>query len=430
MANDPIRVALWDDVEGLGAGAPMWDAESGTYTNFSIQSFLNSKRDGKIYGVKIPKSAVTACTKTESNAGIANPVPGTNAQAAADPYSQISPFFAWEVNGYVEDDGTPRVTAFKGDSRFSRTPAAGIQVWMLAPTLWWRMEEDDDFVYLSVCDSPLEGFELQPKAKLPTGVKRPYMIYAKYALSMVGGQARSISGQAPKTSTVSHNSLITQCKNATTGYSGKSYADDWYPKVMFLLKYANKSSQSVFAGVSNVSGGGVEDLRPTGTCDGVQGLDGAPTDPLDATEPFVLQGIELMLGMYETLGDVIFANEGDGWRPRRLLDSRFAATSVTSDYTDSGVEVPITNSTWQYSMYPSNAGGLLFGNGTGGSGTSGMGDGTFVNPLDTIATRQWLSLGYLSNGARAGLWFLLGAHPLGLVGWALGSRLSGVGRAG
>ncbi len=77
------------------------------------------------------------------------------------------------------------------------------------------------------------------------------MLYAKYALSIVGGVARSVSGQKIANRNVSHNSLITQCKTASTGYAGKSFADDWYVKTMFLLKYATKNSQSVSAGVTS-----------------------------------------------------------------------------------------------------------------------------------------------------------------------------------
>ena len=50
---------------------------------------------------------------------------------------------------------------------------------------------------------------------------------------------------------MSHNALITICKTATTGYSGRSVADDWYLKTMLLLKYATKNSQSVFQGCVN-----------------------------------------------------------------------------------------------------------------------------------------------------------------------------------
>ena len=406
---------------------PQFSRTLGEYPLEEMNKFLSSFLDGKTYGVRVPKSTATACTKTDANAGIATPVPGIIGRPAVDAYENRGPFFSIEVNGHVDEDGFPHVTAIYGDSRFSRT--GDEDVWVLTPALWWQLVDDgENHVELRVSDTYKLGFESQPKAYLPDGRRRPFMLYAKYPLSEVGGKARSVSGPQPRTGDVSHNTLITICKNATTGYSGKSFADDWYPKVMFLLKYANKNTQSVFGGTTYISGGTVEDLRACGTCDEVVG-DGAPFDPLATDQPFVLQKIELMHGMYETLGDVIFANTGDGWRPRLLFDSRLAATSVTSDYYDSGVQVPTTDNSWKYPLYPSSAGGLLFGDGLGGSGTTGMADGTYVNPDDTIGERQWRGLGALSNGAQAGLWFVRGLNALSSVGWNLGSRLSAVGRS-
>jgi hypothetical protein len=126
-------------------------------------------------------------------------------------------------------------------------------VWILTQTLYWRWDESgESAVELWVSDTQLQGYSPQPKAILPDGNLRPFMLYAKYLLSVdSSGNARSVSGAVLKNRTVSQSSLITICKTATTGYSGKSYADDWYVKIMFLLKYATKNSQSIFAGVTD-----------------------------------------------------------------------------------------------------------------------------------------------------------------------------------
>ena len=49
----------------------------------------------------------------------------------------------------------------------------------------------------------------------------------------------------------------------------------------------------------------------TGGCDAVVG-DGSPTSRTSGREPYTVQGIELGLGMYEILGDVILKSE---WSP-------------------------------------------------------------------------------------------------------------------
>ena len=98
------------------------------------------------------------------------------------------------------------------------------------------------------------------KAGKTDGSLRPYMLFAKYALSVdADGNPRTVSGAAVKTRTVSHDGGISLCKTASTGYSLKTAADDWYVKAMFLLKYATKNSQNVFAGCT----GHVEQVNPT-----------------------------------------------------------------------------------------------------------------------------------------------------------------------
>ena len=229
-----------------------WDETNQRYTNDSIVAMLEGWRDGLSYGVSIPKTSATACTKVASNAGIAAPTPGTIGTPAVDPYLGRGPFRYVEVNGTVDVDGTPHVTAIMGDGRFARDGSNG-DVWILAPVLWWREDATgNDAVVRYISDTHLAGMSAQPQAYLPGGGLRPYMLYAKYA-GVLGadGYMHSYSGFAPMTRNVSHNSLITQCRTATTGYSGKSVADDWYVKTMFLMKYATKNSQSVFAGCTN-----------------------------------------------------------------------------------------------------------------------------------------------------------------------------------
>lgn len=231
---------------------PIWDETTGRYTNQSITAMLAAQKNGLAYGVSIPKGSTTVCTKIGANAGIAAPTPGYIGSPAIDPYTQLGPFVHYNVNGFVDADGTPHVTAIEGDGNFKRDGSNG-NVWVLAPVLWWNMDETgNDAVTLSVSDTKLAGMSAQPQAYLPDGSMRPYMLYAKYIGSNDGeGNMVSVSGAKPWSRNLSHNTLITACNNATTGYSGKSIADDWYLKTMFLLKYATKNSQSVFTGCTN-----------------------------------------------------------------------------------------------------------------------------------------------------------------------------------
>jgi hypothetical protein len=242
IMSDETGQRIASALEAMARGSLLsYDEEAGEYKG--VDRWLRSMRDGRIYTVKVPTGSAVACVKADANEGVAVPTVGTNSRASVDPYAALAPFFHIDCNATVDADGVPRITAISGDGN----------VWVLAPVLYWKVADTSDGAYtaVSISDTQLPGFSPQPGAMLPDGSLRPCMIYAKYLLSGSGSDPKSVSGAQPRTRDVSHDSLITICKTATTGYSGRSVADDWYPKVMFLMKYATKNSQSVFAGCAS-----------------------------------------------------------------------------------------------------------------------------------------------------------------------------------
>lgn len=500
-----IAVAL----EGMGASpVPKFSEETGRYDNASIAAWLARMRNGKNYGVSIPKGSSTACTKTGANAGIANPKPGVIGRAAIDPYVNQGAFFFVEVNGGVDADGTPFVTAIDGDGRFSRLD----DTWVLTPVLYTLETETDDAVNLTASDTRQPGMKRQPAALLPNGAQRPYMLYAKYALSVdADGKPRSVSGAQVKRF-VSHDTGVSLMKTATTGDSFKTAADDWYVKVMFLLKYATKNSQSVFVGctgydvqmsptvaesnttrvvvakekadqiligssmilgthtgTSNDRGNGYNydvfdaatvikkvdvDASNTaihfdvakpfttattyllstvpwraGACDAVEG-DGSPTSCTDGKQPFVVQGIELGLGMYEVLGNVLIQYTGTGTVVYVNPDTKNEKTGSSPDSALSAGGFPgQATEGWNYALYCKTVNGLMIQQGTGASTSVGICDGNYKVADTTVGWREWLSLGRLGNRAVGGLWYVSGNGGTGDAWWSLGSRRSANGRA-
>ena len=237
-----------------------YDERTGRYTNTSIEAWLRGKRNGLTYGVEVPKSNIVECTKIGANQGIAVPTPGKIGTPAIDPYSVIGgPFFYMEVNGGCENSGVPYVVAVNGDKNFSRAHSDE-DTCILTPILYTREVETDVSIQFYISDTKYPGYEPEAGAILPDGTLRPYMLRAKYPLSKDSqGRPRSTSGIKPLTRTVSHNSLIDIMNAETTGYSGKTQNDEWYAKIMFLMKYATKNSQKYFAGCT----GHTEQIRPT-----------------------------------------------------------------------------------------------------------------------------------------------------------------------
>ena len=147
----------------------------------------------------------------------------------------------------------------------------------------------------------------------------------------------------------------------------------------------------------------------------------------------MLQGIELGLGMYESLGDVILSNLGSGQEVCLLPDSRLAATSVTANYRRTGKYLPNQAAAgWTYPTYPTSAEGLLFGADVGASTSTGMCDGQYLDAITPKSTYQWLSLGRLDLESNGGVWAVLVPtySALSFARWYVGSRLSAIGRGG
>lgn len=170
----------------------------------------------------------------------------------------------------------------------------------------------------------------------------------------------------------------------------------------------------------------------TGVLDDVDG-DGTITaaGATSGKEPFKIQGICCASGMNEILGNVIVKSDGaTGWKVYVNHDSRNESTTVTSDYEDTGKKLPSdATDGWKYPTYPTNAGGLLMGENTGGSTSMGLCDGEYVNKTETSGEREWRSVGGLGSGGGAGLWCVGASGGLSLADWYIGSRLSAIGRS-
>ena len=167
----------------------------------------------------------------------------------------------------------------------------------------------------------------------------------------------------------------------------------------------------------------------TGACDGVVG-DGSPSSNTSGKEPFVIQGIECMLGMYEVMSGVALRNDGaTGWRV--CVHEGYPDTTDMSQYEDTGVVLPTGEADgWHYPLNMVSARGILVGTDEGGSTTTGLCDGHFTNALATAGDREFQSLGLLWYWGVAGPFYVYGSSWVGSAVWSIGSRLSATGLHG
>lgn len=236
---------------------PTWDEAKHRYTNETMAAYAHSHRDGKIYGVKVPKSMITDCIKIGAAEGIAAPTPGTIGTPCVDPFTAMGkgPHWHEDVCGGADPDGAPFVDGIEGDGRFSLTDNGhGNNVYVLKNVIWnkFEVDVDPDYIWWFYSDTRKAGYEPNPQAWLPDGTLRPYMLTPKYGASKdASGNLRSVSGAPLYVRKLSHDSGIDEAKTATTGYSLKSVYDDWYIKFSYITRYGTKNFQKLFTGCSD-----------------------------------------------------------------------------------------------------------------------------------------------------------------------------------
>lgn len=160
----------------------------------------------------------------------------------------------------------------------------------------------------------------------------------------------------------------------------------------------------------------------SGATDEVAGSDGSPNSNTNGKDPYKIQGIETCIGAYEVLGNVVMdiVTGPDGNPARDVYVCEDASTlssniaTVRANYKKAIAQVAYTAASWKYITEETTDPnlGIMIPTKVGGGSTTGFADGLYT---DTGASgqREWLALGYLYNGAVAGLW-ILSAN----VGWS------------
>lgn len=174
----------------------------------------------------------------------------------------------------------------------------------------------------------------------------------------------------------------------------------------------------------------------SGSCDSVLGVDGSPTDNLSGKEPFIINGIEMMVGGYEVLQNLIIYNNNTNTGDYKIqtyacYDCKNYATSPTANYDLLGQTLAKTNGGWMYisaiSIDPDHPTVMLATEAVASS-TTGFADGIYTQAPAT-GYRGWLSLGALSYAAYTGLRCLLAFNGLSISAWSVLGRLSATGRS-
>lgn len=171
----------------------------------------------------------------------------------------------------------------------------------------------------------------------------------------------------------------------------------------------------------------------TGSTDGVQGNDGSPTNNTSGKEPFKIQGIEVMLGMYEVPGDITAYEDAEvGYT---VYADRLAANIVSGKAGANAVTlgtIPKEEAAaWKYNAElnwdANDQESYMIPTQFDGTSTTGYRAATYRDALATVGWREWLAFGNLSFGGVGGFACAGLSNGLGHAYWGFGARACGSG---
>ena len=171
----------------------------------------------------------------------------------------------------------------------------------------------------------------------------------------------------------------------------------------------------------------------SGATDEVAGSDGSPNSNTNGKDPYKIQGIETCIGAYEVLGNVVMdiVTGADGNPARDVYVCEDASTlssniaTVRANYKKAIAQVAYTAASWKYITEETTDPnlGIMIPTKVGGGSTTGFADGLYTD-AGTSGQREWLALGYLDNGASAGLWILIANSGWSSTNWSIVSGFS------
>lgn len=171
----------------------------------------------------------------------------------------------------------------------------------------------------------------------------------------------------------------------------------------------------------------------TGACDNVLGSCGSPVSNTNSKYPYILFGVEMFLGFWEIISNVILKITSHVMVPYICYDCTKLATSVTEDYKAVGYSVVNTQATYKYISklgYDPDNPCVRHAVEVNATSSTGYGDGHYTENLDEAsdATREWLSGGDLYHGSLAGRFYAYLYYALSIAARDSAVRLSASGR--
>lgn len=170
----------------------------------------------------------------------------------------------------------------------------------------------------------------------------------------------------------------------------------------------------------------------TGSTDDVPGNDGSPNNNTNGKEPCKIQGIEVMVGAYEALGDTTLYEDSEKYTVylNRKASEIASGGSGTNPVTV-GTIPKETDAGWKYiaelNWDENNGEAYMLAQTFAGSSTTGYRAAVYRDGAATTGWREWLSFGHLVYGGNSGFACAYLVSGLGAASWNIAARACGSG---
>lgn len=257
-----------------------------------------------------------------------------------------------------------------------------------------------------------------------------------YAITVAQTDAKSVILKKTDAASLVVGSAI-DVGDGSDRQNASSYAVASSAVILSIEAYDDNNSRvnlDLAAGITTTTSNKINTIAwRSGSCDNVLGVDGSPTNCTSGKEPFIIQGIECMVGAYEVYADAIFKLESaDGvfkitpWICKKA--SEITNNAIGSAYKALSYSLtPPTSAGWRYisSMGFDPAHPCAnFPDGLDANSNTGYRVG-FYSENATNGLREWTAVGDLGGGAIAALGCATSGIGLGYAGWRISGRACG-----
>ncbi len=173
----------------------------------------------------------------------------------------------------------------------------------------------------------------------------------------------------------------------------------------------------------------------TGSTDSVLGNDGSPTSNSSGKDPCKIQGIEVMIGIYEVLGDTTLLMDNEKYNVylnRKAAD--IAGNNSGTNPVTAGTITILKTASWRYiselNWDVNNPESYVLSTQFNGTSSTGYCSAVYAESAEATGWREWLAFGDLGFGGyinTRGFVYAQLIQRLGGANWHIGARACGSG---